>query len=279
MNERRSCRVLKHLEVVTPWSVFQAVLLRMSLGMLGGMMLCAPVGAHSEAISELDDAASRAQYAFFTGDTRSLEEVIGVIGRLEVPESLTPMREYYAAYASWKLAQLYTDDPARPAGKSGTRGQAGKAAQGCVRHIGSALRLDPRMAEAHAIDAICSALAPGLTMTSCARSKALRTALELDPDNPRVLFIELLCSAEDGDAAFAQTEKLRTLVTAFESAPPSSPGKPDWGQAEALALLGQSYLQRGDPLAARDAIERALVIAPDYRKAQELLQAAAARPR
>lgn len=275
MNERRSCRVLKHPEVVTP----KSALLGMSLGMLGGMMLCAPVCAYSDAMSELDDAASRAQYAFFIGDTRSLEEVIGVIGRLEVPQALTPMREYYAAYGSWKLAQLYTDDTARPAGKSGIRAQAGKAAQGCVRHIGSALRLDPRMAEAHAIDAICSSLAPGLTMTSCARSKALRTALELDPDNPRVLFIELLCSAEDSDASSAQTEKLRTLVTRFESAPPSSPGKPDWGQAEVLVLLGQSYLQRGDPLAARDAIERALVIAPDYRKAQELRQPAAARPR
>jgi Tfp pilus assembly protein PilF len=45
-----------------------------------------------------------------------------------------------------------------------------------------------------------------------------------------------------------------------------------------LVLLGQSYLQKGDSLAARDAIERALVLAPDYRKAQELLQPAATRP-
>ena len=56
-------------------------------------------------------------------------------------------------------------------------------------------------------------------------------------------------------------------------------GKPDWGHAEALTLLGGSYLTSGDPVAARDALERALVIAPDYREAQELLQTAAARPR
>ena len=148
----------------------------------------------------------------------------------------------------------------------------------CVRHIEAALKLDPRMAEAHAINAICSALAPSLTMTSCARSRALRTALELEAGNPRVRFIEMLCSTENADAASIQIDKLRALVTAFESAPPSGPGKPDWGQAEALVLLGQGYLHRGDPLAARDAIERALVIAPDYRKAQELLQAAAVRP-
>ena len=44
-------------------------------------------------------------------------------------------------------------------------------------------------------------------------------------------------------------------------------------------MLGESYLQRGDPVAARDALERALVLAPDYRQAHKLLQTAATRPR
>jgi Tfp pilus assembly protein PilF len=44
-------------------------------------------------------------------------------------------------------------------------------------------------------------------------------------------------------------------------------------------MLGANDLRRGDSRAARDAIERALVIAPDYRKAQALLQDAAARPK
>jgi Tfp pilus assembly protein PilF len=42
--------------------------------------------------------------------------------------------------------------------------------------------------------------------------------------------------------------------------------------------LGQSYLKRGEMVAARDVLERALVIAPDYRQAQKLLQTAANRP-
>jgi len=68
-------------------------------------------------------------------------------------------------------------------------------------------------------------------------------------------------------------------VSSFEGAPPARPGKPDWGQVEALTMLGETYLQRGDPVAARDALERALVMAPDYRQAQQLLQSAATRPR
>lgn len=252
--------------------------LRILPGLLFGTMLCvSAVRVCADAISELDDAASRTQYAFYTGDTRALEAILGLIERLEVPVTLAPMKAYYSAYGSWKLAQVHTDE-SRSAVKTSRRGQAGKAAQTCVRHAEAAIKLDPRMADAHAINAICSALAPNLTMTSCARSKALRTALELESGNPRVRFIEMLCATENADASSTQIDKMRALVTAFESAPPSGPGKPDWGQAEALVLLGQRYLQRGDPLAARDAIERALVIAPDYHKAQELLQAAAARP-
>lgn len=255
-------------------------------GLLWGVMLgLSAVRVHADATSELDDAAARAQYAFYTGDTRGLEEVLGLIERLDVPATLAPMKEYYAAYGSWKLAQLYTDETLGSARKPGARGQAAKATQTCLRHVDSALKLDSRLSEVHAIHAICATPAPGLaltslSLTSCARSKALRTALQLEPDNPRIRLIEMLCSMQsDGVTPAARIEKLRTLVAAFESAPPSKPGKPDWGQAEALLLLGQSYLQLGDPLAARDVIERALVIAPDYRKAQELLQAAATRPK
>ena len=114
---------------------------------------------------------------------------------------------------------------------------------------------------------------------SCARDKALRTALSLAPENPRVQLISALChdDAEHTDAA--SVAMLRTVVASFEAAPPSRPGQPDWGQAEALVMLGESYLLRGDPVAARDVIERALVLAPDYRKARRLLQPATNRPK
>jgi Tfp pilus assembly protein PilF len=107
----------------------------------------------------------------------------------------------------------------------------------------------------------------------------MRSALQLDPDNPRVQLVECLCLVNsDTDRSTVVFEKLQSMVEAFETSPPSRPGQPDWGHAEALTLLGAQYLQRGDPLAARDALERALVIAPDFREAQNLLQTAATRP-
>jgi Tfp pilus assembly protein PilF len=46
---------------------------------------------------------------------------------------------------------------------------------------------------------------------------------------------------------------------------------PGWGAAEVYTYLGRGYLGRGDMLAARDALERALLIAPDFALARRLL--------
>ncbi len=239
--------------------------------------LCIPMlQAHADEASELDDAAARLHYAFYTADVRALEQAIGLISHLQPLPNQPGLKEYYAAYGYWKLAQTSAEEAA--AGRASGRSSASKAAQACDRQADLAVEKDRRMAEAYAIDAVCASFGSALMSSSCA-SKSLRTAKELDPQNPRILLIETLCAQKDAASPAAHTEKLRALVSAFEHAPPTRPGKPDWGQAEALLMLGENYLQRGDSLAARDAIERALVIAPDYRKAQELLQTAAARPK
>jgi tetratricopeptide (TPR) repeat protein len=241
--------------------------------------LCMPSQpVRADEAGELDDAVARAQYAFFTGDARSLEQALTLIDKIEVPTSLNRSKEYYAAYGRWKLAQLYVDAATQPRGDKGAaRSAASKAALGCIQHAETMLRLDPRLAEGYAIAAACAGVQ---SSGSCLRSKSLRTALELAPANPRVRLIEAICSAGgDNHSPVELYDKLRGVVTAFDAAPVSRPGNPDWGQAEALVLLGQVQLQRGEALAARDMIEKALVIAPDYRKAQELLQAAATRPR
>ena len=106
----------------------------------------------------------------------------------------------------------------------------------------------------------------------------MRTAAGLAPDNPRVKLVQAMCAPSTAVDP-AAVDRWRAVVASFEAAPPSRPGKPDWGHVEALTMLGETYLQRGDTVAARDALERALVLAPDYRQAQQLLQAAATRPR
>jgi tetratricopeptide (TPR) repeat protein len=220
------------------------------------------------------------QYAFYTADVRGVEAALALVQKVELPLAMQGMKEYFTAYGQWKLAELHTD--ATPAGRRAARADAVKAASGCVQAAEDAEKIDARLAEAYAIEAVCSALAsraPNGLSLRCAKHKGLRKALELAPTNPRVLLIAAQCAADGGKAdADAAVERLRLVVQAFEAAPASRPGRPDWGQAEALLMLGQANLQRGDAAAARDPIERALVIAPDYRKARETLERGATPP-
>jgi hypothetical protein len=245
------------------------------------MCLIASAAATADGIDELDDAAARMQYAFHTDDVRGVEEALNIVQKVTLPASMQGMKEYFTAYGQWKLAELHTDQV--NAGQRASRGAATKAAAACVRAAEEAARLDPRFAEPHALEAICSALssrAPDLLTGGCAKHKGLRTAQELAPGNPRVLLIEAQCLATPASKAdAAHIERLRRVVQAFENAPPSQPGRPSWGQAEALLMLGVAYVERGDSSAARDPIERSLVIAPDYNKAREALRNASSRGR
>ena len=242
------------------------------------LLAAAPAAAASTA--EFDDAVARLQFAFYTGDSRALEEVLGELAEFETDAGLTAAKSYQLAYGNWKLAELL-GDPRGERARSSNKTTAGKAAKSCVQHAREAITKDSRIADIYAIEAICDTFSPGPARNgsaACTRSKSMRTALTLGADNPRVQFIQALCTPEvEGDPA--ALDRWRRVVAKFEAAPPSQPGKPDWGHAEALLLLGQSYLKRGEMVAARDVLERALVLAPDYREAQNLLQTAANRPK
>lgn len=236
-----------------------------------------PLAGNADPISELDDAAARIQYASYTADTRGIEDAVALVQRLELPASRKAMKEYYTAYGQWKLAEAYADEAT--AGRRAARASSTKAAKACEEAAAAALDIDPRLAEVHAMQAVCSTLASGvfdvLSLGGCVRHKGLRTARELEPTNVRVRLIEAQCLLEGEKNPEPLLKQIQTLVNDFDAAPPVSPGRPDWGHAEALVLLGRLQLGAGNAVAARDALERALVIAPDYREAQKLLQQSA----
>lgn len=243
------------------------------------LLLAAAASASAESTAEFDDGVARLQFAFYTGDSRALEEMLVELAGFEVDAGLGAAKSYQLAYGNWKLAQLLAD-PQGERARAASKSSASKAAKSCVQHARDAIAKDPRMADIYAIEAVCDTFSPGAASGSsaCARNRSMRTALTLGAENPRVQFINVSC-LPDGEGDPAALERWRAVVAKFEAAPPSQPGKPDWGHAEALTLLGQSYLKHGEMVAARDVLERALVLAPDYRQAQKLLQTAANRPR
>jgi hypothetical protein len=248
-----------------------AVGLRVRL-LLSVSLLAASV-AQADDAAEIEDAAARAQYAFFTNDVRALEDVLAMIGSAQFEERLSSRKNYLLAYGQWKLAQLHAQ---RTQGAT-LRSEGASAARACVDNAKATVKQDPRLAEAHALQAICEgrpqsfvALA-ALNRGSCERHRSMREAMTLAPQNPRVQLIAAMCTRPL--APKEEAERWRRIVGSFDTAPRPQSGAADWGHAEALTLLAEALLMSGAHVAARDAAEKALVIAPDYESARGVLQA------
>jgi len=250
------------------------------------ILLAPPVVAANE---ELEDLAARLQFAFYAGDTRALQRDLRALQQLAVAESLLAMRQYHASYGHFKLAELLREQDRSNARKSASQCSeiAGDTAGIEAKRGTSAQerkRVEQLQAEFWALQAACSALEaelslrPGSTSVSLASfrsDKAGAKALAIAPDNPRVKLLaatQEVRRAESADERRTASDKLQAVVAAFDTAPPAADGMPDWGQAEALAWLGEAQLHRGDKMAARNSLERALVLAPDYARARTLLK-------
>ena len=182
----------------------------------------------------------------------------------------TEWRSYYAALLAYRLALLAKGDEAR----------AWPFTQQCVNRLNRALVRDTTSAEALALQAACLALqshldpwrSPIAAPLSLAR---IDKALKLAPDNPRVLLLGARAAAErpalfggDSQQAFAL---LQRAVAAFERQRGPAGGLPQWGAADAFTDLARDYLGLGDALAARNVLERALLVAPDFGQARRLM--------
>ena len=247
-------------------------------GALAGMLACAVAAPVAQAATpaELGDFEARAEYAFFTDDAQALRELIRKGRALADSGELRALYQY--AFAQFRALQLATfRSQARAA-------QAAGAA--CVDALERGLDKEPRAAEALALQAACLAYvgtAGGLRAMS-ARSRGaarLEAAQALAPSNPRVLLVAALSGylpaatpPDQRNGAAAQFERAAAL---FETVTVTEPGEPTWGAAEAWLFVGRAREERGDLLAARNAYEKALLVAPDFARARRRLAALTGR--
>jgi hypothetical protein len=232
--------------------------------------------SHAAGRDELYDKATQIQFAFYAGDSRALARELDQLTQLDADAELQALRWYYIGYGEWKLAESVMD-----ADKKG----AAAAAEACTDSLDKAATADPKAAEVYAMQSACFDLLGDLRTLRAPyydlkAGKSLEKARALGEKNPRVMLVgalhdrKLAKHADDKQRAY---QSLVKAVNAFDAAPTPLGSSPDWGQAESLVYLGMSDLERGDSLAARNALEHALVIAPDYRKAQDLLHNLAVR--
>jgi len=236
--------------------VFTRAALVLSLALVAGGSACA-------ADSDWPDVEGRIQYGFYTEDARTLTEVVK---QLSGAENDDPLHHYYVGLANYRLSTvLATKDKTR----------AREAAARCVSRLDVAVSGKSNFAEGLALQSACLRALGNLAMwkpLAGAKSNGqMERAVKLAPKDPRVLLLHALENGEGGKIDAQGLATLKKAAAAFEAERQGVDHTPGWGAAEAYAYLGRGYLDQGDVLAARDALERALLIAPDFVLARKLL--------
>lgn len=212
------------------------------------------------------DVESRIQYGYYTEDSRALQSVMEPLAAGDE----SPMKQYYLGLAHYRLMQLFARERAR----------ARDSAAACVGNLDKALALQQDFADALALQSACLDRLASLEAwrSPFAASKSgsqIEKARHLAPKNPRVLLMDAVETYDRSKQTDADRDRalsaFRRAAAAFEEERQQVEHYPGWGAAEAYTYLGRCFLERGAALEARDALERALLIAPEFAEARRLL--------
>jgi Tfp pilus assembly protein PilF len=221
---------------------------------------------------DLDDLESRIEYAWFTEDANALRNLIRAAEGDLSKYSETALTRYELGLANYRLALLLVQSKAA---------EAATALAECVDQLDEALESDEQFADAYALQSACYAglaeLQAWKTMVYAPLSTArMEKAIKLAPGNPRVALLSGLTDrglpkALGGDKAGAQA-KFELAVQLFEEGGEQDSAGPGWGAADAYLQVGRGMAEAGDTLGARNALERALIIAPEFAAARRELR-------
>jgi tetratricopeptide (TPR) repeat protein len=239
------------------------------------LLVPAMFGVASPAIgadTDWRDVESRMQYAWYTEDVRDLA---AVAERVTAVPAADPWRSYYLAWIQLRQAQLAFAH----LGSGDAAAAVGHAAAGCISSADDALAVRPTDAEVLALQSSCMDLRSRIRTVgvpfAASRSRAqMQTALQLAPKDPRVRLLAAQLSYLSAKSTRERTQLLapfQSAVDAFELERQGLERIPAWGAAEAWQGLAQVYMDRGDPIAARSALEHALLLMPEYKSAHRLL--------
>jgi len=229
-------------------------------------------GAHAGlAADEAADYENRIEFAYFSEDAQELSGLVRSLTARITDDDGDRASKYLLAHADYRLAQVL-EDAHKPGAES--------AAKACVAAIGELSRRGSNDAESFAQEAACHGLLAGISVMRSvtqgpAASEAVATALELGPKNPRARLADALVDywrpAKLGGDRTRAFSKFRQAAELFEAQAPGSSSFPSWGNADVYLWLGRACIERGDVAAARSALERALIIAPDFAAARRQL--------
>jgi tetratricopeptide (TPR) repeat protein len=222
------------------------------------------------------DVQAQILYAYETEDTNTLKAVAQNLSLPAANGAGDVALRYHAAHAQYRLGLLLAQQRARG---------VDSAFSACIDALKPALERDVKSAEAYALQSACYfQLAESRSLEAVLlRSRAaerIKTAQGLAPKNPRVILIasaQVLARARPGSTEREQAVKqLEVAARIFEASSATRVDAPGWGDAEAYLMLGREFAVRGDRVAARNWVEKAVLAAPEYKAAQQQLKRLAA---
>jgi hypothetical protein len=217
------------------------------------------------------DLQAQILYAYQTEDAHALGNLVEDLAtRVQADQGATPLR-YHLAHAEYRRALLEgTTDPR----------EAEAALSNCIDQLKAVLSREVKSTEALILQSACYAeLAAYRKLESVLlRSRSeerLKSALKEEPRNPRGVFLASTEGLRQGKPGSAEQQhavaQLLLAVQLFDASSATSVDRPGWGHAEAYLRLGQQLQLHGDQVGARNWIEKALIVAPDYKAAQRQL--------
>lgn len=210
-------------------------------------------------------------------DRGMLEEALVLFDGATEHDEYTTLAAYYAGYTHYRLTSL---------GPRAERRRERPHLAAAIRYLKRATRAEThaphQAAEAYGLLGFCYSLdisrRPYLYLVDApAAGMAMGKAFDLAPGNPRILLLQAAVTFNKpallGGNARAAAAGLEQAVELFRAWEPRDELQPEWGEAESYALLGMIYSQLHERERARDALQRALAIAPQFRRAQRVLKA------
>lgn len=255
---------------------------------LAGASSFVPAVSHAQGAIDWADLEGRIQYAYYTNDARALNGVLASLKPRPGAEDDGPAsgdagtRAYFRALTHYRLAQVLDatqkSQARRAIGDCGDEVDAAVKTLPVVKYVDEAPENQLKRAEAYALGTACTLAGREMSSIPFAGGRIgsrIDEAVKLAPRNPRVRLVEALAQYEragkDADAKAAALRNLRNVTQLFEQARAQESTIPEWGAAEAYAFLGRALIDQRDVVGAREALERALLIAPDYAVARKLM--------
>jgi tetratricopeptide (TPR) repeat protein len=217
------------------------------------------------------DLEAQILYAFHVEDANQLTSLVQTLTTQVHENASDNALRYHLAHAEYRLGVLDVLKHARGA----------KAAlENCVDELKPLVMQDVNSVESLTLQSACYWQLAHLEKLEAVLLRAhaetrLSDAYKLAPRNPRVVFFmasDALARAKPGSKDYAQAfAQLELAAKLFEATSATSVEAPGWGHAEAYLEVGRQLEARGDVLGARNWIEKALIVAPDYKAAQRQL--------